>query len=116
MMSKLLKLIRTTKNFSSMNKSKVATAIFCVSILANLITGCDNSKAANDDNFKKAIAAVLPEQQLNCIDSGSSTDIYGISKLLDFPLEMRKSAGAAPADIQALTKVGILSASEVTIT
>jgi len=92
-----------------MSKMKVVKAIFCVSVLANLMTGCDNSKTANEDNFKKAIAEILPGQQLNCFGLDSTTSIFGI-KLMDFPVEIKK--GEPPAQIQALTKAGLLSTSE----
>jgi hypothetical protein len=105
--------IRTTKGISSMNKMKVAKAIFCISILANLITGCDNSKTANDDNFKKAIATdVLPEEQLNCFALSSSDEGFGLTKPMDFPIEIAKQKAVALAEIQALTKAGLLSTSE----
>ncbi len=110
------KIISTTKGISSMKKMKVAKAIFCVSILANLITGCDNSKTANDDNFKKVIAAVLPEQQLNCFDLGGigSSSAFSESVPIDFPLNLVK--GEEPLKIKALVKAGVLSTSEVTVT
>jgi hypothetical protein len=99
-----------------MNKSKVATGIFCISILANLITGCDNSKAANNDNFKKAIAVRMRGERLNCFNLGNILHIQGgkLETLVDFPLELKKGEGVG--EIQVLTKVGMLLASQATVT
>ena len=107
--------IGTTKKNSNVNKMKVAKAVFCISILVNLITGCDNSKTANDDNFKKAIAAVLPEQQLNCFSSGKigSSSAFSESVPIDFPLDLAK--GEEPSEIKALVKAGVLATSEVIV-
>ncbi len=97
-----------------MNTMKVLRAIFCISILANLITGCDNPKAANEDNFKKAIASALPEKKLNCFTQDVTLlRTFKQPVPIDFPLDLEKRE-EFPV-VKVLTKVGLLSTSEITV-
>ncbi len=97
-----------------MNKMKVGKVIFCILTLGNFITGCDNPKAANEENFKKAIASVLPDKKLNCF----TQDLQSLRTLnqrvaIDFPLDLEKKE-EFPV-LKVLTKVGVLSTSETTV-
>ncbi|MGI2906812.1 hypothetical protein [Tolypothrix sp. VBCCA 56010] len=105
---------RTTKINSSMNKMKVVKAIFCTSILANFLTGCNDPKAANEDNFKKVIVRTLPDTILNCTTTNvRSIDKFEQSRTIDFPLDL--GVREELPLLKALTKVGVVSKSEVAI-
>jgi len=98
-----------------MNKMKVKKVIFYILILGNFITGCDNSKAANEDNFKKAIANILPKQKINCFTMDIKLLRYFKEPVsIDFPLDLEKKEEEGFTQLKVLAKVGVLSTSETT--
>lgn len=66
-------------------------------LLLTLLTGCDNPKAANDENFKKAIVASLPQKDFNC---------FGIATFPYFQPDGKKDE-----ELETLKNLGILSTS-----
>jgi hypothetical protein len=94
------------------NMLRVKQITVCLLIANSLITGCDNSKAANESNFIKAINQALPGEELNCFPAEFSTGgLFPSSKAISFPIVGIKDR--EPAYLKPLAKVGLLSSRSV---